>query len=163
MCLNLKIIQTEVLTSKCCVKFDAGQKRLGFASCWFFFEREVNSASLSLWMTVLSSQKGTVDGIATPTTAPVTSSARRITLRLASRRKGLKSPLPPIPLSTWMVSEGGQAEIVQVVEIGAFLPAESALSLVRHGTSLRSSASCCGVCQSQVLWLLRKRPLASSI
>ena len=60
-----QIIQTEVLTSKCCVKFDAGQKRLGFASCWFFFEREVNSASLSLWMTVLSSQEGTVDGIAT--------------------------------------------------------------------------------------------------
>ena len=75
-----------------------------------FFERKVNSVSLSLWMSVLSSQEGTVDGIATPTTVPVTSSARRITLRLASRRKNLKSPLPPIPLSTWMVSEGGQAK-----------------------------------------------------
>ena len=31
-----------MLTNKCFVKFVAGQKRLGFASCWVFFEREVN-------------------------------------------------------------------------------------------------------------------------
>ena len=31
-----------MLTNKCYVKFVAGQKRLGFASCWVFFEREVN-------------------------------------------------------------------------------------------------------------------------
>ena len=31
-----------MLTNKCFVKFVAGQKRLGFASSWVFFEREVN-------------------------------------------------------------------------------------------------------------------------